>query len=122
MNHRHAPLELPASLDACAPLMDELARNITALQMRVDLAKSQAAADGHYADNHWFHRASAALRYLKRDRQRLQDHMGALRRAERQAVASAHDQVLLGVLRELVDDETFSRAIAEAKARKGAAA
>lgn len=121
MNHRHAPMELPTDLAACAPLMDELARNITTLQMRVDLAKSQAATEGHYADSHWFHRASAALRYLKRDRQRLQDHMGTLRRVERQALARAHDQVLLGVLREIVGAETFTRAVAEAKARQGVA-
>lgn len=104
------PINLPNTMHECEQLMERLAAESTNLKLQLDHARAKVATTGEYAPSGWFNRASAALRYMNRDRQRLQEHMAKLRRADKENVAQAYDAVLIATLREIVGESIFHRA------------
>ncbi|MBZ9666345.1 hypothetical protein H3221_016500 [Pseudomonas sp. LMG 31766] len=105
MNHarKNQPLVLPDDLAEAQLLMERLSADCTRVRGQIDAAKAERQATGRYADPNWFHRVSTALRWMNRDRQRLQDHIAALRRR----AGAGHDQALIKRLRVLVGEEAF---------------
>jgi hypothetical protein len=110
---------MPASLEEAERMMDWLANETTDLKQRLDRARGEAASGAGYSDNGWFHRASARLRYLNRDRQRLMGHMAKLRREEKRATADGFDRLLVAELRQLVREDQFQGCLARARIAAG---
>ncbi|MBD8089045.1 hypothetical protein IFT48_03555 [Pseudomonas fluorescens] len=142
LNHENRraprPVELPDTLEACAALMEELSSSSISLESALGEAKSKAYNDKVYADPKWFHRASTKLKYVKRHRQMLQDHIGRLRKAQkaqnvvqntqayqatrqqnvlRQDAARVYDRLLLDVIKENTTREDFMAWVALAQER-----
>lgn len=113
----HGPIALPETLAECEVLMDRIATNTTKLKLRLDTAKTQARTEGVFQESGWFHRATAALRHLNRDRQRLQEHAAKLRREQTSKTHLRRDQVLIAVMRERLGAEEFAACAAVADAR-----
>ncbi|MDU9416178.1 hypothetical protein [Pseudomonas sp. zfem005] len=113
-NEKRGPLVLPATLEECASVMERLSFDCTNIRMQVDAAKATQKATGRYSDPQWFVRATTALRWMNRDRQRLQDHMAMLRKASRAATETSRDKLLIEALRQHVSPEVFSRCVAVA--------
>ncbi|MNR30322.1 hypothetical protein D3C85_1477710 [compost metagenome] len=110
---------MPATLAEAEQLMDSLANETTDLKQRLDRARGDAAAGKGHADNGWYHRANARLRYLNHDRQRLMEHMAKLRREEKRAVGAAFDRLLLAELRHVVRADIFETCVARARIAAG---
>lgn len=111
-NEKRGPLVMPATLEECASVMEQLSFDCANTRTQVEAAKANQRATGRYSDPQWFARATAALRWMSRDRQRLQDHMAALRKASRAATETSRDKLLIEALREHVPPEVFSRCVA----------
>lgn len=132
-----APIELPDTLDACVKLMDELSSSSISLENVLSDAKSKALL-GNYADPNWFRRATTKLKYVKRHRQMLQDHMAKIRKREKtvaavqapkgyaplklanvakQDAARIYDRILLEVIKENTGREEFQQWVALAQQR-----
>lgn len=109
MSHacKNQPLALPDDLAEAQALMERLSADCTRVRAQIDAAKADRQATGRYADPNWFHRVTTALRWMNRDRQRLQDHIAALRRRDGAALSRARDQALIRHLREIVGAEAF---------------
>lgn len=114
---QHGPIALPETLEECQALMDRIATETTSLKLRLDTVKAQARMEGIYQDSSWFNRATAALRHLNRDRQRLQEHAAKIRREQTSKAHLRRDQVLIAVMREKLGAEEFAACVAIAEAR-----
>ncbi len=119
INEKGKPLVMPETLAECELVMERLSANCTAIRSQVDAARAGVKTDGRYADAGWFHRASTALRWMNRDRQRLQDHMAKLRRAEKQKLVQQRDALLIAFLREHVSPEVFQACVDKTRALAG---
>lgn len=108
-NGPRGPVELPATLPECAALEEVLCRDAIRLECQLGQAKGKAKAEGFYADPNWYHRAKAALKHINRDRQRLMQHMRALRvEARRNSPAwQARDKAILRELSARVPKDVF---------------
>ncbi|WP_060479776.1 hypothetical protein [Pseudomonas monteilii] len=107
------PAELPATLAECEVLEETLARDAIRLECQIGVAEGVAKAEGRYADPTWYHRAKAALKHINRDRQRLMQHMKALRvEAKRNCPAwQARDKAILRELNARVPKEVFDECV-----------
>ncbi|MCX5508364.1 hypothetical protein [Pseudomonas sp. BJa3] len=107
------PLELPATLAECEALEELLCRDAIRLECQIGQAKGKAVAEGKYANPDWYHRARAALKHINRDRQRLMQHMKALRvEARRNCPAwQARDKAILRELNARVPKEVFDECV-----------
>ncbi|BCG27570.1 hypothetical protein TUM18999_57610 [Pseudomonas tohonis] len=112
-NEKRGPLVMPATLEECASVMERLSFDCTNIRTQVEAAKANQRATGRYSDPMWFARATAALRWMSRDRQRLQEHMAKLRKASRAATETSRDKLLIEALRQHVSPEVFFRCVAE---------
>lgn len=119
INEKGKPLVMPETLAECEAVMERLSADCTAIRSQVDAARAGVKTDGRYADAGWFHRASTALRWMNRDRQRLQDHMAKLRRAEKQSLVQQRDALLIAFLREHVTAEVFQACVDKTRALAG---
>lgn len=111
-NEKRGPLVMPATLEECASVMEQLSFDCANIRTQVDAAKATQKATGRYSDPQWFARATTALRWMNRDRQRLQDHMAMLRKAARAAKETSRDKLLIEALRQHVSPEVFFRCVA----------
>ena len=118
-HRRNTPVVMPDTLAECELLMDQISADCTTVRGQVDAAKAAQKATGRYADPQWFHRASTALRWMNRDRQRLQDHMAALRRAARAAQPEQQDALLIAALRAQGGEEVFLACAERVRAQAG---
>lgn len=107
------PAELPTSLAECEVLEEVLCRDAIRLECQIGQAKAKAVTEGQYADASWYHRAKAALKHINRDRQRLMQHMKALRiEAKRNCPAwQARDKAILRELNARVPKEVFDECV-----------
>ncbi|MCE0933412.1 hypothetical protein [Pseudomonas monteilii] len=107
------PVELPATLAECEELEETLARDAIRLECQIGVAEGTAKAEKRYADPTWYHRAKAALKHINRDRQRLTQHMKALRvEARRNCPAwQARDKAILRELNARVPKEVFDECV-----------
>jgi hypothetical protein len=107
------PVELPATLAECEVLEEALARDAIRLECQIGQAKGKAVAEGKYANPDWYHRAKAALKHINRDRQRLVQHMRALRvEARRNCPAwQDRDKAILRELNARVPKEVFDECV-----------
>nr|WP_314614898.1 hypothetical protein [uncultured Pseudomonas sp.] len=107
------PVELPSTLAECEVLEEALARDAIRLECQIGVAEGTAKAEKRYADPVWFHRAKAALKHINRDRQRLMQHMKALRiEAKRNSPAwQARDKAILRELNARVPKEVFDECV-----------
>ncbi|GJB83967.1 hypothetical protein KAM380_084320 [Aeromonas caviae] len=107
------PVELPPTLVECEELEEILARDAIRLECQIGVAEGKAKAEKRYADPVWFHRAKAALKHINRDRQRLTQHMKALRiEARRNCPAwQARDKAILRELNARVPKEVFDECV-----------
>lgn len=120
MSHeRNQPLAMPATITECELLMEQLSADCNRVRDQIEASKARQKQTGKYADAQWFQRASSALRWLSRDRQRLQNHMAQLRRGESQAVAQRRDRLLIAALREQVSPEVFQACVDLARQQDG---
>ncbi|AYO01531.1 hypothetical protein D8767_22375 [Pseudomonas sp. LTGT-11-2Z] len=112
-NAPRGPIELPASLAECEVLEEALARDAIRLECQIGVAEGTAKAEKRYADPTWHHRAKAALKHINRDRQRLTQHMKALRvEARRNCPAwQARDKAILRELNARVPKEVFDECV-----------
>ena len=112
ITHR-APTELPATLAECEALEEILCRDAIRLECQIGQAKGRAVAEGKYSNPDWYHRAKAALKHINRDRQRLMQHMKALRvEARRNCPAwQARDKAILRELNARVPKEVFDECV-----------
>lgn len=113
---QQGPLPLPATLETTELLKEALDAEVIALRGKIDQTKRLAAADGVYADPVWFGKAQAKLRYLNRDQQRVNEHLGRLRKIARQDRHRATQERLLLELRKVVGEATFQACVAQAEA------
>ncbi len=112
-NAPRGPAELPATLAECEVLEETLARDAIRLECQIGVAEGVAKTEKRYADPVWFHRAKAALKHINRDRQRLMQHMKALRvEARRDCPAwQARDKAILRELNARVPKEVFDECV-----------
>ncbi|WP_054886667.1 MULTISPECIES: hypothetical protein [unclassified Pseudomonas] len=108
-----APTELPATLAECEALEEILCRDAIRLECQIGQAKGRAVAEGKYSNPDWYHRAKAALKHINRDRQRLMQHMKALRvEARRNCPAwQGRDKAILRELNARVPKEVFDECV-----------
>lgn len=111
----NGPRELPATLPECELLDEELSRDAIRLECQLGIVKGKSQADGEYADPHWYHKANAALKHLRRDRQRLVAHMKQLRIEARRTDPhwQNRDQVLIRALRAELPQGRFDQIVEE---------
>lgn len=109
------PCDMPATLTECDALEERLCRDSIRLECQLGIVKGKSQADGEYADPHWYHKASAALKHIKRDRQRLAVHMKQLRIVARRTDANwqGRDQALIRALREELPEGRFDQIVEE---------
>lgn len=107
------PVELPATLAGCEALEEVLCRDAIRLECQIGQAKGRAVAEGKYANPDWYHRAKAALKHINRDRQRLMQHMRALRVEQRRNCPAwqARDKAILRELSARVPKEVFDECV-----------
>lgn len=107
------PAELPATLADCEALEETLARDAIRLECQIGQAKGRAVSEGKYANPDWYHRAKAALKHINRDRQRLVQHMRALRVEARRSCPAwqARDKAILRELNARVPKEVFDECV-----------
>ncbi|MBH3450880.1 hypothetical protein I5S84_18725 [Pseudomonas putida] len=107
------PAELPATLVECEVLEEVLCRDAIRLECQIGQAKTKAVTEGQYADANWYHRAKAALKHINRDRQRLMQHMRALRVEQRRSCPAwqARDKAILRELNARVPKEVFDECV-----------
>ena len=74
-----------ATPEQCLEALGELDEEMARIDGVLEVAISRRATTGERADPDWFRRARGALRHKGRLRQRVQERLGMLRRAERQA-------------------------------------
>lgn len=108
-------LELPTNLRECETLRVELDSTIIELSNKLDVVRRRSAIDQVFADSDWYSRATAKLRYLRRDQQRLMRHVAELNKAER-LQANSVDLVLLRELRKALGEEAYQARCAQALA------
>lgn len=118
---QRGPVDLPATLAESEALEETLARDAIRLECQIGVAEGVAKAEGRYADPTWYHRAKAALKHINRDRQRLIQHMKALRTEAKLMDQQVQDRVLLDVIKEALPADQFLGfvRIAEARAASG---
>lgn len=109
------PCDMPATLAECDALEERLCRDSIRLECQLGIVKGKSQAGGEYADPHWYHKASAALKHIKRDRQRLAVHMKQLRIAARRTDPhwQGRDQALIRALREELPEGRFEQIVEE---------
>ncbi len=112
------PIELPPTLAQCEVLEETLCRDAIRLECQIGQAKGRAVSEGKYANPDWYHRAKAALKHINRDRQRLVQHMKALRIEARLADQQVEDRLILDVVKEALPAEQFMGYVRIAAARK----
>lgn len=107
------PIELPVTLAQCEVLEETLCRDAIRLECLIGQAKGRAVTEGKYANPDWYHRAKAALKHINRDRQRLVQHMRALRIEARRNCPSwqARDKAILRELNARVPKEVFDECV-----------
>lgn len=107
------PMPPPATLAECEVLEETLARDAIRLECQIGQAKGRAVSEGKYANPDWYHRAKAALKHINRDRQRLVQHMRALRvEARRNCPAwQARDKAILRELKARVSKELYDECV-----------
>ena len=107
------PVALPATLVECEVLEETLARDAIRLECQIGVAEGTAKAEKRYADPTWYHRAKAALKHINRDRQRLTQHMKALRVEARRSCPAwqARDKAILRELNARVPKEVFDECV-----------
>ncbi|QIG20522.1 hypothetical protein [Pseudomonas monteilii] len=107
------PMVLPTTLAECEVLEETLARDAIRLECQIGQAKGRAVAEGKYSNPDWYHRAKAALKHINRDRQRLMQHMKALRIEARRSCPSwqARDKAILRELNARVSKEVFDECV-----------
>lgn len=131
-------LDLPVRLDECEILMERISGLAISLQESLDQANYRYRETGYYADRKWYGEAKTELRYIKRHRLMLQNHMATLRRnirsdraaknfaakeinlhrnALRHESAWAYDRALLDVIKENTSREQFMLWVQQAKDR-----
>ena len=108
-------LAMPDTLPACEVLRVELDSKVIELSNKIDMVRRRSAAEGVFADPEWYSRATAKLRYLRRDQQRLIRHVAELQKAERQDNNSV-DLVLLRELRRALGEDAYKARCAQAMA------
>lgn len=113
--HRPVLIDMPATLPECETLRVSLDSTIIELSNKLDLVRRRSAAEGTFADSEWYSRATAKLRYLRRDQQRLMRHVSELHKAER-LDANSVDLVLLRELRKTLGEEAYKARCAQALA------
>lgn len=112
-NGQRGPVELPATMAECEVLEEVLCRDAIRLECQIGVAEGLAKSEKRYADPVWYHRAKAALKHINRDRQRLIQHMKALRvEARRNCPAwQARDKAILRELNSRVPKELFDECV-----------
>jgi flagellar biosynthesis component FlhA len=106
---------MPATLPECETLRVELDSTIIELSNKLDLVRRRSAVEQVFADSEWYSRATAKLRYLRRDQQRLMRHVAELHKAERME-ANSVDLVLLRELRKTLGEEAYQARCTQALA------
>lgn len=106
---------MPATLPECETLRVSLDSTIIELSNKIDLVRRRSAVEGVFADSEWYSRATAKLRYLRRDQQRLLRHVAELNKVER-LEANSVDLVLLRELRRALGEEAYKARCAQALA------
>lgn len=111
----NGPRELPGTLPECERLDEKLCRESIRLECQIGIVKGKSQAEGEYADPDWYHRANAALKYLRHDRQRLLVHMKQLRIAARRTDPhwQSHEQALIRALRDELPQGRFEQIVEE---------
>jgi len=107
------PIELPPTLAQCEVLEETLCRDAIRLECQIGLAKGRAVSEGKYANPDWYHRAKAALKHINRDRQRLMQHMRALRVEGRRNCPAwqGRDKAILRELNARVPKKVFDECV-----------
>jgi len=116
---RNKPLVMPATLEECEAVMERLSADCNSVRDQLDEADAQWRAKGKAPDPLWYRRATSALRWMSRDRQRLQEHMGKLRKAAKAQQKANCDRALVSALREHVSPEVFQACAAQARLQVG---
>ena len=116
---RNQPLVMPATLEECEEVMERLSADCNRIRDQLDDAVARKNETGVYADPRWYRRATSALRWMNRDRQRLQDHMGKLRKAQKTVTTHLEDKALIAALREHVSPAIFQACVDRARLQVG---
>ena len=111
----NGPREMPSTLVECEILDEELSRDSIRLECQLGVVKGKSQANGEYADPVWYHRANAALKHIRRDRQRLLMHMKQLRTEARRTDPywQSRDQMLIRALRNELPEGRFDQIVEE---------
>lgn len=104
---------MPATMAECEELDERLCRDSIRLECQLGIVKGKSHSEGEYADPTWYHKANAALKHLKRDRQLLVVHMKQLRIEARRSDAhwNSRDQRLIRALRDELPPGRFDEIV-----------
>lgn len=107
------PCAMPATMVECEELDERLCRDAIRLECQLGIVKGKSHSEGEFADPTWYHKANAALKHLRRDRQRLVAHMKQLRIDARRADVhwSSRDQRLIRALRDELPPGRFDEIV-----------
>jgi hypothetical protein len=100
-----------ATPEQCLEALAELDEEMVRIEGHLGVAITRRELTGERADPEWFRRAKSALRHKGRLRQRVQERLGALRRAERQAngvSSNAQAQAFRYAAKRLLPPETIA--------------
>ncbi|MGS8178530.1 hypothetical protein ACU7A6_31040 [Pseudomonas aeruginosa] len=118
MNTEHKfPITLPNTLEECEELMECLSASCISCRSQIEAAKAEQKATGRCVDEIWYSRASTALRWMNRDKVRLQNHIARLRKDSRRAHNDLANRLLIEALREHVGIEVFQACAEKARQR-----
>jgi len=113
------PEQLPESLEVCRELMERLTADCNRVRDQIEESDALWKATGRPQNPLWYRKAKSALRWMNRDRMRLQDHLARLRKAATAKGNQDENRLLIQALREHVSPEVFQSCVDKARALAG---
>ncbi|WP_448682602.1 hypothetical protein [Pseudomonas nicosulfuronedens] len=113
------PDPLPESPEVCRGLMERLTADCNNVRDQIEESDALWKATGRAPNPLWYRKARSALRWLNRDRVRLQEHMSRLRKAATAQGNQDENRLLILALREHVTPEVFQACVDKARAQAG---
>lgn len=116
------PDQLPSDLETCRSLMERLSSDCNRVRDQIEESDALWKATGRPQNPLWYRKAKSALRWMNRDRMRLQDHIARLRKAATAKGNQDENRLLILALREHVSPEVFQACVDKARAQAGGGA
>ncbi len=108
-----------ATADECLAAMNELDEERLAIEGQISASSARFHASGERGDPLWFSKAKLALGHRKRLRQRVQERLGTLRRAEKAehhaSTSAAFERRFIQAAKAMLPQETYEALVRAAQ-------